>query len=1577
MDHQQLQQTSATTQPEMQPEVQPEVQPEMQQMLPDVPLNTFPLSELLDRTVQSTYADLLNLAETLPSTQDIERKRQLIEFCFAKRKLFTKLLVLLRLSPRVKDILVGQKAHAFVEGQDFAFARAADDLFAIHNQMRAAKVANFDIRTAVDVLTTGRYQRLPSSIKTHLIPSDQLSPEETASTVTKLQDMIRMRLMCDEVIPLPFRQNMQIDKGCVTFTVQGEFSVSLTIVPNLQPHPWRVVDVQVLSRSIPTGYGGGLAWLQPVQLQTLKNSLQRKLADSGAAAWPIVKVYDQLHKFCLMYQIHILASQAAHLAETRWQGHMSFNATDSELKLEFWNAAAGDRSHREFYRLHVAVAYKASPSLPTASEPDAPDGIQPSVLESLTRAVTEESETQGLAITLYGILGKQERVVEIPSHLQLAPHALDLEGLLLSLTDHLSRTMIERMRNVVLSAKKPDSKSGLLVDESKHVFTEEHVKMVQFQDPLLSPDRTGSEQPDASSLPLDQAWVKLGIDPRTGLAVVQLADDNALGNLAGGGSAATTVGGFAVPMPHGTSGVVSASALAASSAGVAGSGAGGPGAASATPEGEVDPIARDLKMVETRINANINNTKQAILYLRRATTIKQVETAASYLGFEVINLAQMGIESPLRDFQTDEVRLVHLRFPGQENHLLAVAAGSREELMAADGGKRSDRQGSAAISHGAASTDQTATEFRVWILSLKPTLPRTKKIEYSVSSVTPSDVLGDSGSSVDRHAGFGRLGDQEPSAKRAKLAHVPHSAETWPRMDLEILSMIQASSRSVFAFAALVGQLEACGLHVQYLSQLGLSDSQIVRLDPKLVPENGALAAQSILPNTATGTKRRSTSSVTIAASMAAAAAASGGADPNALDPRSGSSNPHGLGDIFVYLEERSVPGAPGVYTHAAASAGSPFVVAKMRVHTLLLPSTATLTKVGEHSEYDPVTHVITFRCPVNGFNTHFVSEFRAIGSMLRLMSQLTRYTDELTQIGATAVFPDLRSVVVEWRGSTILRVGWQTDSAFSGDVSKPGRYAVSFERADGKPDEHAVLADLSSNMLNQTRTIFPLILTLNRVSRLVSALECMRRRRHALGQTAVTLEVLSFTHYRLVFPYIAQNYGFEFVLCPPNAFLMFDAAMPDLAAELGLGSLSTRTAGSWPPSLGEAATPQPAGSARTLRQLVDFNDTPPMPVQGSDQIRAGREGLLSLLCTRVLQASATLLSTSASSSGTHAGAGAAEPDPGAIVPLPHGILCSLSFVDTVVATIEGQIDVFCAMNGVVAYLKTLPLMHCTFEESNVRALFASETCKVSIMGQATGKWIIAIVPKDPKVLQQVQSDGKALTDKFKDAINALPIESRDSLAWLKSFAQLALLPNLALRELVPLCQCKFAQQTNVKAIADVEWIISVPPGLPEFLGSVGSPAFGVDRDVERISILISFKSADYNGVVHVPIRYNFASGIIVIWRPSGSYNPLASVSSSSAAAIAADQGDGAAEPASAMTPYMDMTHLHPTRTPDYDAQRAVMSSLHIQQMPMPDRVFMQASIREVPTTMGGPGKLFAVLKHLATRPMDEVRLAL
>ncbi|KAI8910082.1 mediator complex subunit MED14-domain-containing protein [Entophlyctis helioformis] len=322
MDHQQLQQTSTTTQPEM----QPEVQPEMQQMLPDVPLNTFPLSELLDRTVQSTYADLLNLAETLPSTQDIERKRQLIEFCFAKRKLFTKLLVLLRLSPRVKDILVGQKAHAFVEGQDFAFARAADDLFAIHNQMRAAKVANFDIRTAVDVLTTGRYQRLPSSIK-----------KRRPSTVTKLQDMIRMRLMCDEVIPIPFRQNMQIDKGCVTFTVQGEFTVSLTIVPNVQPHPWRVVDVQVLSRSIPTGYGGGLAWLQPVQLQTLKNSLQRKLADSGAATWPIVKVYDQLHKFCLM--------------------------------LEFWNAAAGDRHIASFTDWHVAVAYKASPSLPAASEP--------------------------------------------------------------------------------------------------------------------------------------------------------------------------------------------------------------------------------------------------------------------------------------------------------------------------------------------------------------------------------------------------------------------------------------------------------------------------------------------------------------------------------------------------------------------------------------------------------------------------------------------------------------------------------------------------------------------------------------------------------------------------------------------------------------------------------------------------------------------------------------------------------------------------------------------------------------------------------------------------------------------------------------------------------------------------------------------------------------------------------------------------------------------------------------------------------------------------------------------------------
>nr|KAJ3418540.1 Mediator of RNA polymerase II transcription subunit 14 [Polyrhizophydium stewartii] len=1597
----------------------------LERALPDVPLNNFPLSELLDRTVQAAYSDLLNMAETLPSASNDERKRQLLEFCFAKRKLFTKLLVLLRFSPRTKDIATCQKAHAFIDGQDYAFARAADDLFAIHGQMRAAKVSNFDIPTAVDVLTTGAYQRLPKSLK-------------RTATLEKLEDMIRIRLMCDEVIPGPFRRNMTIENGCVVFTVPGEFTVAMTLVPNAQPHPWRVVDLQILSRSTASGYGGALPTINPMQLAGLKESTQRRLLESDATTWPIVFVYEHLHRFSLNYQIHILSSQARYLAETRWKGHLAIEATNVLLKIDFWRTPASHSARREYFSIHVGAKHAASSLPPRTLPAAASDGIEPLVLESLSQRSSDMASTARLQISLFGVQGTATRAIQLSNAMALNPEALDIEELLISLTDHQSRAMIMQMRDELLNG------SG----ESTHMiggqlFTKEHIKVnlgVQIGgaagdnsagDPdAMIVDSQGDDAmpaashgraalspaarvfPAASLLVMyrPQSWLRLSVDPRTGCVIANLADSSGLATIFGADQddAGDTDSGGGIAQP-GVQTVPGSSGMSA------------PAASAGDQSSKGDSIARHLKIVENRINGDLRRTRAAILYLRRATTIKQVETAASYLGFEAAEPAQMGMESPLSHAQTEEVRIVHLRFPGSGDNLLVVAAGGHEDLLAVEAALHPETARSRAPTdteaasqlHGSATSsvpatpgpaaaagtvaegdltglsasgsDPDGTEFRVWVLTPKPPALRSKQSDFHVLSLAPSDVPG----VFDDPASGAEAMSSGPRVKRARTATGPSGPPgAWTRMDLAVLSKILQTSSKLFEFSKLIGQLETKGLAYQFLlrglpgllprNQTELSESQMALLDPKIVIPLRALVDANAQA-TAVSSSRRPNAA----------------ADPNALDPRSGVSNPHGLGDVFLFLQETSGADggghdamrgeAAGSAAFAGAWAAGPTatrlprakhaVVAMMRIHALLLPSPQCPAQAGEHTVFDATTHTVTFRFPsVDGFIGPFVQEFQAIGSMLRLMSQLTRHRESLLRMGAIVQFPDLRTVVVEWRGSTILRVGWQLHRSPSGAASaaggqattaaaglaaatstavvgppdavshedRKGRYVVSFERADGQPDEHTVIADLSTSFLNSTRAIFPVVLTLNRVSRLAASLERIRRRRHAFGQTSVELEVVSFTHYRLLFPYFSKMCGLEFVFEAPNSFMMLDAAMPGFAAEMGLGCLAGVGVGAHigAPGIagglgGTAATGRPE---RSLRPLPEFVDTPQQRLSTTDQLRPGRQGLLSVVCARVADAHG-----SAANSATAGESALQDTDRGAVLQLPHGLLCTLSLVDTVMACVEAYVDVFTAMDATYAYLSAQAIHNMMHDEVQCRILFTTDHAKSAISCSANGKLGFLIVPKDKT--GQAQSgapESKVLVDKINRAINSIPIEQRNSLQWLHAIVSIAMLPDLPLRELIQLS--KF--ETNPQRGLSLDWCLQVPEGAPAHLPPPGDVVFVYDQAITRIKFLIRFTDQTTHETHLMPIRYNFATGVIGIWRD---------------AAYDAEHGTS------------DYTAL-PAGNHALERAMERLAQANMQHMTMPDRIFVQATTRPIPPHLGGPGKIYAALKHLTSRNIADMR---
>ncbi|KAJ3066738.1 Mediator of RNA polymerase II transcription subunit 14, partial [Quaeritorhiza haematococci] len=69
---------------------------------------------------------------------DVDRKKNILNYSVFTRQQFIKLLVMVRWAKKAKDFQQCTNIHAFIDHQDFCFAKAADDLFRIHQEMRAA-----------------------------------------------------------------------------------------------------------------------------------------------------------------------------------------------------------------------------------------------------------------------------------------------------------------------------------------------------------------------------------------------------------------------------------------------------------------------------------------------------------------------------------------------------------------------------------------------------------------------------------------------------------------------------------------------------------------------------------------------------------------------------------------------------------------------------------------------------------------------------------------------------------------------------------------------------------------------------------------------------------------------------------------------------------------------------------------------------------------------------------------------------------------------------------------------------------------------------------------------------------------------------------------------------------------------------------------------------------------------------------------------------------------------------------------------------------------------------------------------
>ncbi|KAJ7755751.1 mediator complex subunit MED14-domain-containing protein [Mycena maculata] len=326
---------------------------DLERELPVVYDGQIVLGDLLSRVVQSIYAELSELAETMPNMSDSARKRTLADWVVKTKKQVVKLYAVVKWSRDADTVQKCMNITAFLMNQNQQFEDSIHGLNYAKESLDPSRLRNHDLITSLDVLTTGSYHGLPTRIKKMIIPSTPLTDAEVVKTLTDMEDVIRYRLRMHEIIPVEMAQH-RIADGRVYFTVPNLFETSLCLRGGLKEDGWFFVHVEFLIT-----VGGDLTGIQDFP-RTPAGFMRRHITDEadnqlafylplpvdhvpppgvtlpprpqlpdGAVDAPLVRVFNFLQMMSLSYQLEILWYQAERMRFLGWAEFLSVIMDDN------------------------------------------------------------------------------------------------------------------------------------------------------------------------------------------------------------------------------------------------------------------------------------------------------------------------------------------------------------------------------------------------------------------------------------------------------------------------------------------------------------------------------------------------------------------------------------------------------------------------------------------------------------------------------------------------------------------------------------------------------------------------------------------------------------------------------------------------------------------------------------------------------------------------------------------------------------------------------------------------------------------------------------------------------------------------------------------------------------------------------------------------------------------------------------------------------------------------------------------------------------------------------------------------
>lgn len=315
----------------------PEARVTLEQLLQELPLEDgglVPLALIVERVTNTAYQMIQSLSDTLPSLSSDAKRAKIFTTALELRRLFVKLLVIVRWTKDSDMLNRARNVVALLVEQQWAHEDAFSGLTQVRKILPNARMSDADFVTAIDVLCTGTYQRLPASIKDSTVMPTPLSNEEARNIMANLDRILRVRLAWTESIPMKLRLKCIAD-GKAYMESPGLYDICLTVQGPEKQDRWWLLDFHFADQVNEDEQ-------EPTWTETYLDRIFEKAEAIFAPevneddAPTLMRLHNMLEQEALQRQLHIVHRQLQRMSCFNWGRHIRYTLKEHVLDIWYW-----------------------------------------------------------------------------------------------------------------------------------------------------------------------------------------------------------------------------------------------------------------------------------------------------------------------------------------------------------------------------------------------------------------------------------------------------------------------------------------------------------------------------------------------------------------------------------------------------------------------------------------------------------------------------------------------------------------------------------------------------------------------------------------------------------------------------------------------------------------------------------------------------------------------------------------------------------------------------------------------------------------------------------------------------------------------------------------------------------------------------------------------------------------------------------------------------------------------------------------------------------------------------------------